>query len=268
MQDPIATESLTYPSASGGVKAYLAKPAGGQPWPALIVIQEVFGLEPHIEDLARRFAREGYLALAPDLYCHDAVRATLTVQDIERALALARAPDLEAAIRELPADRQEGARRAANWRNERDASTYVPDLRAAVDYLKGRSDVRADAIGAIGYCMGGGLSGQLATSGADIAAAVINYGGIPPLEQVPNVRCVVQGHYGGADVGITSRVPELEAAMKAHGKSFTAYVYDGAPHAFFNDTRPSYTPEAAKLTWERTLDFFERHVRRAAVAAR
>lgn len=268
MQETILTESPTYPSPSGGVKSYLAKPATGQPWPALIVIQEVFGLVAHIEDLAGRFAREGYLALAPDLYCHDPLRPTLTLQDIEQSMVVARAPDVDAAIRELPTDRQAGVRRAVDWRNKRDSSTYVPDLRAAIDYLKKRSDVRPDAIGAIGYCMGGGLSGQLATSGADIAAAVINYGGIPPLDEVPNVRCVVQGHYGGTDVGITSRVPELEAAMKAHGKSFTAYVYDGAPHAFFNDTRPSFHPEASKLTWERTLDFFDRHVRRAPVGAR
>jgi carboxymethylenebutenolidase len=144
----------------------------------------------------------------------------------------------------------------------------VPDLRAAVDYLKGRSDVRANAIGSIGYCMGGGLSGQLATSGADIAAAVINYGPIPPLDEVPNVRCAVMGHYGGEDTGITSRVPELEEAMKRHGKDFTAHVYEGAPHAFFNDERPSYRAEAAALTWERTLDFFRRHLKGAAVGAR
>ncbi len=268
MQESITTDRLTYPSASGGVRAYLAHPTDGQPWPAIIVIQEVFGLEPHIEDVTRRFARQGYLALAPDLYCHDPVRAALTVQDIEQMLGLARASDFEAAVRELPADRQEPVRRAMEWRNKRDSSTYVPDLLAAVDHLKGRADVRGDAIGAIGYCMGGGLSGQLATAGADIAAAVINYGAVPPLDQVPNVRCVVQGHYGGDDQGITSRVPELEAAMKTHGKQFTAYVYDGAPHAFFNDTRPSYRAEAAKLTWDRTLDFFERHVKRSPVGVR
>lgn len=268
MQPTVTTERLTYPSASGGVQAYLASPATGQPWPAILVIQEVFGLVPHIEDVARRFAGEGYLALAPDLYCHDPLRASLALEDIEQSMIVARATDVEAAIAQLPAGQQDGVRRAVRWRNERDSSTYVPDLQAAVVYLKSRADVRGDAIGAVGYCMGGGLSGQLATSGADIAAAVINYGPIPPLDQIPNVRCVVQGHYGGADVGITSRVPELEAAMKAHGKDFTAYVYEGAPHAFFNDLRPSYTPDAAKLTWERTLDFFDRNVRRAPVGVR
>ena len=233
----------------------------------MIVIQEVFGLDDHIEDLARRFAHEGYLALAPDLYCRDAVRATLSVEDIEGALAAGRG-DVEANIRQLPADRQERVRRAINWRNDRDTSTYVPDLQAAVAYLKDRSDVRSDAIGCIGYCMGGGLSGQLATSGADIAAAVINYGGPPPANEIPRVRCAVQGHYGGLDTGITSRVPDFEAAMKSAGKDFTAYVYDGAQHAFFNNTRPSYHAEASRLTWERTLDFLQRHLKRAGVGAR
>lgn len=268
MQESVLTERMTYPSASRGVQAYLARPPSGQPWPAIIVIQEVFGLVAHIEDVARRFAQEGYLALAPDLYCHDPVRATLEGRDIEDAMPVRRAQDLEAAIGQLAADRQAPVRRALRWLEERDSSTYVPDLLAAVDYVKGRPDVRADAVGAIGYCMGGGLCGQLATAGADIAAAVINYGGVPPLEQVPNVRCSVQGHYGGADVGITSRVPELEAAMKAHGKDFTSYVYDGAPHAFFNDTRPSYREDASRLTWQRTLDFLERHLKRAPVGVR
>ena len=233
----------------------------------MIVIQEVFGLDDHIEDLARRFAREGYLALAPDLYCHDSVRATLSIEDIESALAAGRG-DVEANIRQLPADRQERVRRAIDWRNNRNTSTYVPDLEAAVAYLKGRSDVRSEAVGCIGYCMGGGLSGQLATSGAEVAAAVINYGAPPPANDIPKVRCAVQGHYGGLDTGITSRIPDFEAAMKGAGKDFTAYVYEGAQHAFFNDMRPSYHPEASKLTWERTLDFLQRHLKLAAVGTR
>lgn len=265
MQESVVTERLTYPSGSGGVQAYLARPPGGQPWPAIIVIQEVFGLDSHIEDLARRFAAQGYLALAPDLYCHDPARAQLRVRDIAESMPVRRAPDVEEAIRRLPADRQDGVRRALAWLKTRDSSTYVPDLQAAVDFLKGRPDVRVEAVGCIGYCMGGGLSGQLAATGADLAAAVIYYGSPPALDQVPNVRCPVQGHYGGEDQGITSRVPEFEAAMRQHGKDFTHYVYEGAPHAFSNDTRPSYRAEASKVAWERTLDFLERHLKRALV---
>ena len=268
MAESIVTEQVTYPGAGEPVRAYLARPESGQPWPAVIVIQEVFGLTEHIEDIARRFAREGYLALAPDLYSHDPVRPGLSVLDIEHALLISRAPDLETGLEQVrPADR-ERARQAVEWRANRDTSTYLPDLRAAVDWLKSREDVRGDAIGAIGYCMGGALAGQLAASGAEIAAAVINYGGNPPLDQVPNVRCPVMGHYGGDDEPITPHVPELEAAMKAHGKDFTAYVYEGAPHAFFNDTRQTYTPDAAQLAWERTREFFQRHLKGAKAGVR
>ncbi len=267
MQDSVNGRRMTYPSASGGVEAYLAQPAGDAPWPALIVVQEVHGLTPHIEELARRFAQQGYLALAPNLYCHDAGFDEFTTEDLEQAMRLGRDAD-EAAFQAIPADRREGVRKAVVWRNTRSQATYLPDLLEAVAFLKSRPDVRADAIGAIGYCMGGGLVGQMATAGADMAAGVINYGHIPPVEKVPNVRCALQGHYGGKDLGITSHVPELEEAMRQHGKEYTAFVYDGAPHAFFNETRASYHPEAAKLTWERTLEFFERHLKKAVVGAR
>jgi carboxymethylenebutenolidase len=262
MQSGVFAERMSYPSASGGVEAYVAHPSRQPPWPAVIVVQEVHGLTPHIEDLALRFADQGYLALAPNLYCHDTGFDAFNSEDLEQAMRLGREVD-EAAFQQLPADRREGVRKAVVWRNTRSQATYLPDLLEAVDYLKGRRDVRADAIGAVGYCMGGGLVGRMATAGADLAAGVINYGHLPPLEEVPNVRGALQGHYGGKDEGITSHVPELAEAMKRHGKDYSYYVYEGAPHAFFNDTRPSYHPEAAKLTWERTLDFFARHLKKS-----
>jgi carboxymethylenebutenolidase len=266
MANSVSGERMTYPSASGGVEAYLAQPAGEAPWPAIIVVQEVHGLTPHIEDLARRFAGEGYLALAPNLYCHDQGFDEFTSEDLEQAMRLGREAD-EAAFAKLPEERREGVRKAVVWRNTRSQATYLPDLIEAVDYLKNRDDVRSDAIGAVGYCMGGGLVGRMATAGAAMAAGVINYGHIPPVEEVPNVRCALQGHYGGKDEGITSHVPELAAAMQQHGKDYSSFVYEGAPHAFFNDTRPSYHAEAARLTWERTLDFFARHLKKVPAGA-
>lgn len=266
MQRSVSGERITYPGPSGPVEAYMAQPQSDAPWPAIIVVHEVHGLTPHIEDLARRFAGQGYLALAPNLYCHDLGFNEFSAEDLEQAMRLGREPD-EAAFQQLPADRREGVRKAVTWRNTRSQATYLPDLLAAVDYLKTRPDVRSAAVAAIGYCMGGGLVGRMATAGAELAAGVINYGHIPPLEEVPNIRCVLQGHYGGKDPGITSHVPELAEAMRRHGKAFTSYVYEGAPHAFFNDTRPSYHPEAARLTWERTLEFLERHLKQAPVAA-
>jgi carboxymethylenebutenolidase len=233
----------------------------------MIVIQEVFGLVPHIEEVARRFAAEGYIALAPDMYCHDAGYKAITLEGISDAMPIRRAADTDAAIKALPAERQAPVRQALDWLNKRDASTYVPDLQAGLAFLKARSDCTG-AVGSIGFCMGGGLSGQLAASGADLNAAVIYYGPIPEVDKVPNVKCPVQGHYGGDDPGITGTVPQLQAAMAANGKDFTAYVYEGAPHAFNNDTRPSYHPEAANLAWSRTREFLEKHVKGAGVAAR
>jgi carboxymethylenebutenolidase len=263
----VSGEHITYPGPNGPVDAYLAKPAGSGPWPGLIVIQEVFGLEPHIEDMARRFAAQGYLSLAPDLYCHDAAWPTIPKQGIVPALGLRRAPDPEAALKAMPANEQESVRKAWDWLTNRNGATYVPDLQAGLNFLKDQPD-SSGAVGSIGYCMGGGLSGQLAASGADLSACVIFYGPIPAVDQVSNVKCAVQGHYGGEDPGITSTVPQLQAAMAANGKDFTAYIYEGAPHAFNNDTRPSYHAEAAKLSWERTNEFLQKHLKGAAVGAR
>jgi carboxymethylenebutenolidase len=263
----VSGEHLTYSGPNGPVEAYLAKPAGDGPWPGLLVIQEVFGLEPHIEDVARRFAADGYLALAPDLYCHDAAFKSVPKEGVVPALGLRREPDPEAALQAMPPGQQEAVRKAWNWLNYRDASTYVPDLQAALAFLKTHPDCTG-AVGSVGFCMGGGLSGQLAASGADLNAAVIYYGPIPPADKVSNIKCAVQGHYGGADPGITGTVPQLQAAMAANGKDFTAFVYEGAPHAFNNDTRPSYHAEAAQLAWARTREFLETHLKGARVGAR
>jgi len=263
----VSGENITYNGKSGPVKAYFAKPEGNGPWPGLIVIQEIFGLVPHIEDMARRFAAEGYLAVAPDMYCRDQMFPKVNMQGVMQAMGLRREPDPQKAIDAMPEEQRNIVGPAWEWLTKRDASTYLPDLLSAVDWLKARPDCTG-AVGSIGYCMGGGLSGQLAAAGADINAAVIYYGGIPPVDTVPKVKCAVQGHYGGEDPGITNTVPQLQAAMAANGKDFTAYVYEGAPHAFNNDTRPSYHPEAAKLAQQRTNEFLAKHLKGAAVGAR
>jgi carboxymethylenebutenolidase len=121
----------------------------------------------------------------------------------------------------------------------------------------------------VGYCWGGGILGQLIVAGADLAAASIYYGEPPPFDQIGQVRCPVQGHYGTGDTVVGYQfVPDLEAAMQDQGKAFTSYLYEDAPHAFFNDTGPRYRAEAAKLAWERTLAFFQSHLKGTAVPAR
>lgn len=268
MERSIVPEYVRYPSGTRDVRGYLARPMGDDPRPALIVIHEWTGLIPYVEDVARRLAREGYLALAPDLYSGDPVRDALLHDDLEDATALGRAEDVEEALEAFPPERRAGIRRAHEWRQGRPGTTYVPDLQATLDYLQRRPDVTPTAVGTIGFCMGGRLAGTLATTGADLAAAVVFYGPIPPLDGVPRVRCPVQGHYGSEDPSVTSRVPELDAAMKAAAKDFSYFIYEGAPHAFHNDTRPSYTPAAAQVSWGRALEFLGRHVKGAVAPAR
>ncbi|MBM2810107.1 MAG: hypothetical protein HW416_866 [Chloroflexi bacterium] len=268
MADNIVTDEVRYDSPSGGLNAYLAQPAEGGPFPALVVIHEFTGMIPYVQDVTRRFAREGYLALAPDLYSNDPVRPTLTMEDMEDGAEIVREPDPEAALHHFPAERREAIKRAIEWRANRDGKMWVPDLLAAVDYLKARPDVVEDAVGSIGFCLGGRMSGTMAAYGADLAACVIFYGPVPPLDKVPNIKCPVQGHYGGADhTGCTDKVPQLAEAMKANGKSFEYFIYEGAPHAFHNDTRNSYTPDVAKKSWDTALKFLDQNVKSKAKAA-
>lgn len=266
---PNQTEQVTYPSRGLSVAADLARPTGQPPWPALVLIHEISGGGDHYRDVASRFARRGYVALVPDLYSNDQVYQSLELHAVHAMGRVRHAEDLEAAITalKLPPDEHEELRRAAYWDRERDTSTYVPDLLAAVDYLKTRPDVRPSAVGAVGYCWGGGLLGQLLVAGADLAAASIYYGEPPPFDQLGGVRCPVQGHYGTGDTVVGYRfAPDLESAMKANGKDFSHYLYEDAPHAFFNDTGARYRADAAALAWERTVEFFQRHFEGARVA--
>ena len=270
MADSGDTELLSYPSGARSVQADLAVPSGAGPWPAVILIHEISGTGDHYRDVAARFARVGYLALAPNLYANDAVYNGLDLHAVHMMGRVRHADDLEAAIAklELPPKEHEALRRAAYWDRERDTSTYVPDLLAAVDYLASRPDVRGDAIGAVGFCWGGGVLGQFLSAGAGLAAASVFYGEAPAYDQLASIRCPVQGHYGTADTVVGYKfAPELEAAMKAAGKEFSYYIYDDAPHAFFNDTGARYREDDAKIAWERTLEFFHRHLEPTKVAS-
>ncbi len=265
---PVAGEHITYPGPYGAVRAYLARPDGTGPWPGVIVGQEVVGLDEHLEEIARRFAAEGYLAIAPHLYSNDKLFDTVTKDGILSAIVLRGAPDPEAAIKAMPPERQEPASKAWYWLTHRDQSTYVPDLQAALDFLKSHPDCDG-SVGAVGYCMGGGLVANLAATGADLDAGIIFYGANPPADQVANIKCPMQGHYGGADPFLPANLgPELQEQMAAHGKDFTYFYYEGAGHAFNNPTEQWYHEGAARLSWERTKEFLARHLKGAAAAAR
>ncbi len=233
--DPsLASSDVKFSSTDGAaISGYLTRPKDDVNHPAVVVIHENRGLQDPLRDVARRLAKAGYVALAPDL--------------LSRQGGTGSFPDVDA----VPA----GIRKL-------DDEGITKDLSGAVSYLKGQSFVRPNKIGVIGFCWGGGKALMFTTRSKDLAAAVIYYGDNPRnLEDVKNIKAPVLGQYGGADERITSGVPKLEEAMKKYSKSFEYKIYPGAPHAFNNDTSPgSYRPEAAKEAWGRTLEFFKKHL--------
>jgi carboxymethylenebutenolidase len=233
--DPaLASSDVKFNSTDGtSVSGYLTRPKGDGTYPAIVVIHENRGLNEHIRDVARRLAKDGYVALAPDL---------LSRQGGTRSF-----PNDEAVTAGI---------------GKLDEESITKDLTGAINYLKGEKFVRANKIGVVGFCWGGGNTLLITTRNKDLAAAVVYYGRNPKnLEDVKNINAAVLGNYGEKDTGITSQVPKLEEAMKQHGKSFEYKIYPGAPHAFNNDTNPErYNAEAAKEAWARTLDFFKKHL--------
>jgi carboxymethylenebutenolidase len=209
----------------------LARPKQAGKYPAVVVIHEIWGLVDHIKDVANRLAREGYIALAVDLFDRK------TISNIEEG-------------REL--------------RQKLTEQKIFGDLDGAFNHLKTLKYVRPDSIGSIGFCMGGGLSLLLACRIKELAAAAVFYGRNPsPIDQVKSIRCPILGNYAGADKGITeSDINLLKQTLAKHRKEFDVKVYADAPHAFFNDTRETYRPEAAKDAWERTLRFFNTHLKK------
>lgn len=225
--DPISGEMVTFPNDSTDVTGYIARPQGEGQFPGVIVIQEWWGLVPHIKNVAERFAQEGFIALAPDLYHGQ------TATEPDRAMQLARSMAWDSALH---------------------------DLRASAKYLKGHPNC-SGKLGVVGFCMGGGLSYRFAAHSDAPGAAVIFYGSSPnQLEEAKSVVAPVLGLYGEADTRITSAAPALADAMRAAGKSFEHHVYPGAPHGFFNDDSPAYKADAAQDAWAKTLAFFQQHL--------
>ena len=230
--DPrITAEHVEYPSpkGSGKMRGYLvrpAKPAGKLP--AVLVVHENRGLNPHIEDIARRVALENFMAFAPDaLYPLGGYPGD---EDSARALF----PKL-------------------------DQTKTREDFVAAVDYLKSRPD-STGKVGVVGFCYGGGMANFLATRVPDLAAAVPFYGGQANTEDVPKIKAPLLIHYAGNDARINAGWPAYEAALKANNVPYTVHMYDGTQHGFNNDTTPRYDAAAAKLAWERTIAFFKKHL--------
>ncbi|HTT15010.1 MAG TPA: dienelactone hydrolase family protein [Thermoplasmata archaeon] len=256
---------VTVPAATGPLDCYLALPGGATGRrPAVIVIHEIFGADEHIRDVARRFAAQGYVAAAPDLFPRR-IRALLTPEAIHRVMAtLAHAPP------ELRRDPAQFASYAATQPPElrpilesfAEVTSpaaqvgFAQDLLALSRYLRSLPEVDPARVGSVGFCFGGAMSARLATVDPDLRAAVIFYGQNPPMEDVPRIRAAVLGLYGAEDPGITATVPQLADAMAKAGGQFSSHVYPGAKHAFFNETRPNYHAASAQDAWQRVLGFY------------
>ena len=228
----LATSHVEYdsPKGTGKVRGYLALPAkrSGQ-LPGVLVVHENRGLNPHIEDVARRIALEQYVAFAPD---------ALT--------PLGGYPGDEDKARELFA--------------KLDQDKTRQDFVAAVAWLKARPECTGK-VGVVGFCYGGGIANLLATRIRELSAAVAFYGNQPPAEEVARIKAPLLIHYAEKDDRINAGIPAFEAALKANHVSYQMFTYPGTQHGFNNDTTPRYDKAAAALAWQRTMDFFKKNLR-------
>lgn len=229
----IKTEYATVPSpqGNGSIKGYLVRPANaGGKLPGVLVVHENRGLNPYIEDVARRLGTEKFIAFAPD---------GLT------------------SVGGYPGDDEKGGQLFGKV----DRAKMTEDFVAAARWLQARSDCTGK-IGVVGFCFGGGIANTLAVRmGADLSAAVPFYGAQPPAADAAKIKAPLLLHYASLDTRLTGGWPAFEEALKANHATYTAYVYEGANHGFHNDTTPRYDQAAAKLAWQRTLDFFNKYLR-------
>ena len=230
--DPdIEVSEVEVPGEEGAIRAYQARPSSEGTFAAILLIHENRGLKEHTRDVARRFAKLGYTGLAVDLLS----RTGGSDQFADEAEATT-------AISEL------------------DQGGVISDLKSSATWLQDQAYVQGDRIGAVGWCWGGGQTWRLTTEEPRLNAGVAFYGPNPPIEAVPNIQAAMLGIYGGEDVRITDQEPELEEALASAGKTYEMKVFDGANHAFFNDTGERFDPEAAEQAWSDTLNWFNEHL--------
>jgi carboxymethylenebutenolidase len=218
-------------SSNGMMRGLLARPASGDKFPVVVVIHENRGLNPYIEDVVRRLAVAGFMALGPD--------ALWPLGGYPR-------------VDKYGAEADE---KANAMQRTLDNGKITEDFIAAAEFLL-KHPQSTGKLGAVGFCQGGGRVNQLAVRMPDLAAGVPFYGGPPAVEDVPKIKAVLLLHFPENDPGTTGRWPAYEAALKANGVKYEAYIYPGALHGFHNDTTPRYNEAAAKLAWQRTIDLF------------
>jgi carboxymethylenebutenolidase len=231
----VRSETIEVQTPGGRMPAHLVRPAGVERAPAVIVIQEAFGLNAHIKDVARRLAVEGYVTLAPDLYHRGGAGRTAGYDQLPKAI------EMMMALKD---------------------DDVVADVAAAVAELQRRPEVRADRIGITGFCMGGRVSYLVACALPDeIKAAVPYYGGGIPVERTPTLQAPVLAFFGENDPYIPlDHVEKLRAEARRTGKNVEIVVYPKAPHGFFCEERDSYRADAAADAWKRTLAFLKTHL--------
>jgi carboxymethylenebutenolidase len=228
----IKTERATVdsPSGNGKISGYLARPAQGSKWPGVLVVHENRGLNPYIEDVARRLAVDNFIAFAPD---------GLT------------------SVGGYPGDDEKGGELFRKVDREKMTQDFV----SAAQWLKARPDCTGK-IGVVGFCFGGGIANTLTVRmGSDLSAAVPFYGGQPAAADVAKIKAPLLIHYAGLDQRVNAGWPAYEAALKANHVSYQEYVYENVNHGFHNDTTPRYDEAAAKLAWNRTVEFFNKNLR-------
>ena len=218
------------PQGNGTIKGYFARPAKASgTLPGILVVHENRGLNPYIEDVARRFALANFIAFAPD---------GLT------------------SVGGYPGDDEKGA---AKFR-EVNGPKMMEDFVASADWLKKNPECTG-RIGAIGFCFGGGIANQLAVRLPDLGAAVPFYGRQPSAEDTAKIKAPLMLQYAANDQGVDAGIPAFEEALKANNKKYEKFIYDGTQHGFHNDTTPRYDEAAAKLAWQRSLEFFNKNLR-------
>jgi len=228
-EDDLFTERIAYPGFNGDMQAYVARPKKEAKYPAVIVIHENRGLNAHIEDVARRAAKAGYLAIAPN----------------------ALSP-----LGGTPANEDEARTLFQQLKPEESLQNFIK----VFDYLPGRKDSNGN-YGCVGFCWGGAMANKLAVNVPTLKAAVAFYGSQPAAADVAKIKATVQLHYGGLDERVNAGIPAYEEALKNAGIKYELYVYEGVNHAFHNDTAPTrYNEAAAKLAWQRTIDFFGKYL--------
>lgn len=226
--DPdLMSEFIKYQGETGEVKGFLAWPKAGKKFPAVLIIHENRGLQPHIQDVTRRMAKEGFLALAPD------------------------------ALSPLGGTPENDQAKAVTMIGQLDNDKTIKNFVAAVKYLK-THPLSTGKVGCTGFCWGGGMTNQVAVNSPDLDAAVPYYGKQPTADQVVKIKAPIMAHYAGEDSFINPGIPAFEEALKKGKKEYQIFMYEGAQHAFNNDSNPDrYNEKAAKLAWSRTIAFFK-----------